>query len=84
MERVLYVLILVVILGTGAALADLPGLEAFPMTSPSQAQDSTHGWRRTSNGWEHNSLWRRTSPATPWVVKNVNPISLALLQIMVP
>lgn len=83
MQHVLYLLIVVVILGAGAALADLPGLEAYPTPAAGTAMDDTHGWRRTTQGWEHISAWRFADPETPWVVAKVNPVTLALLQVMV-
>ena len=83
MHHVLYLLILVVILGAGAALADLPGLEAYPTPATGAALDSTNGWRRTAQGWEHISAWRFAAPQTPWVVANVNPVTLALVQLTV-
>jgi hypothetical protein len=82
MERVLYFLILVVILGTGAALADLPGLEAISTSTQAATLDSSHGWRRTTQGWQHASTWEHRSPSTPAVVRYFNPISLTLLQLI--
>jgi len=86
MERLLLTLIVIIILITGAALADLPGLEADAegrvAAYPSEHVEFDSGWRRTVNGWEHESAWRTPQPAQTSPVTRVSPAVIGILQLL--
>ncbi len=86
MERLLLTLIVIIILITGAALADLPGLEA-DAEGRVAAYQSEHvefdsGWRRTVNGWEHESAWRTPQSAKTSPVTRISPAVVGILQLL--
>jgi hypothetical protein len=87
MERLLHTLVVIAILVIGASLADLPGLSASANRSEfatSAMQTDPSGWRRTTRGWEHESVWSASTPtpvASP--PTNVNPLVVGSLQLLV-
>lgn len=91
MDRLLLVLIGLFMLGTGAALADLPGLEvdvpqrfhtAWRDAAATADSPSDLGWRRTRHGWEHESVWRATS-ASLSPLHRISPIVIGMLQLLI-
>lgn len=86
MERLLLTLIVIIILATGAALADLPGLEADAdgrvPAYQSEPAEFDSGWRRTVNGWEHESTWRTAQPAKASPVTHISPAVIGVLQML--
>lgn len=86
MERLLLTLIVIIILGTGAALADLPGLEADTEGRVTMFQSEhgeiDNGWRRTVHGWEHESTWRTPQPVKTSPVTRVSPAVVGVLQLL--
>ena len=91
MDRLLLTLIALVVLASGAALADLPGLETQASgswhysteSSPPDSALSDHGWRRTTRGWEHESAWRLAPvEASRSPVTRISPILVGVLQLL--
>lgn len=86
MERLLLTLIVIIILITSAALTDLPGLEADAdgrvAVYQSKQVDFDSGWRRTVNGWEHESAWRTPEPAQAPPVTRISPAVIGVLQLL--
>lgn len=84
LERLLLTLIVLILVGGGAALADLPGLEAhlYDVDAPLAAEASqvADGWRRTARGWEHVSTWQLDAPQTTPPSAVLHPLTLALAQ----
>lgn len=88
MNRLLLFVIAIVVVGIGAALADLPGLEAniprrsfddhVATTAPDRTSD--RGWRRTVRGWEHESSWQHAlDTRTPF--QRISPLVIGALQL---
>jgi hypothetical protein len=86
MERLLLTLIVIIILLAGAALADLPGLEADTdgryYAHQTDRIDYDNGWRRTVNGWEHESAWRAPEPPEVSPVARISPAVIGVLQLL--
>lgn len=94
MDKLLLVLIATVVLAIGAALADLPGLEARLLSPrsfdtptatsyPSSPRAADTGWRRTTQGWEHISSWQ--SPPLSQLLSpfhRINPLVIGALQLL--
>lgn len=89
MNRLLLLLIAIVVVASGAALADLNGLAArvprsrYTAELPPQFASSTAdtGWRRTTHGWEHESTWQQRSATESSPFRLVSPVIIGLLQL---
>ena len=82
MQRLLITLLVIMAIGAGAVLADLPADHEAPHDHQLQARKHVE-WVRTVNGWERASTWRDLAEQreiTPAL--RIHPLLIALLEVL--
>ena len=83
MQRLLITLLVIMAIGAGAVLADLPTDHEAPHDQH-QLQARKHvEWVRTVNGWERASTWRYLAePREITPALRIHPLLIALLEVL--
>lgn len=84
MERLLYTLVVVLLIGSGAVLADLPSGQNTADREGSLQATPRLDWVRTAHGWEQSSRWQHLlEDYTLTPALRIHPLLIALLELLI-